>query len=113
MAEARYRIHLAKGSLPRAAVPLEVDETLRIVGGVGPQDIGARLIGFASPGREELKVSAVAAVADPSLAIGFEPVLGKRGTFFTWGLAVEVLEVIEPEPEVDEDESFIAGELNG
>ena len=120
MAEARHRIHLAQGSLPRPAVPLEVDDTLRIVGGVGPQDMGARLIGFAPPGTESLKVSAVAAVADPASVIGLEPVLGKRGTFFSWGLAVEVLEYIEPtpepdpeEPEVDEDQAFIAGELNG
>lgn len=127
MAETKYIIHLAQGDLPRPAVALEVDETLRFVGGVGPQDIGARLIGFAAPGTENLVVSGVAGVADPASTIGLEPVLGKRGTFFSWGLLVEVLEVVEPtpeepeeptepapeEPEVDEDQAFIAGEMNG
>lgn len=134
MAETKYIIHLAQGDLPRPAAPLEIDETLRVVGGVGPQDLGARLIGFATPNTEQLKVTATAAVEDPEAAVGLDPVLGKRGTFFRWGLLVEVIEFIdpapeepeegptepapeepapEPEPEVDEDQAFIAGEMNG
>lgn len=113
MAEPKYTIHLAQGDLPKKAVPLVIGEDLRVQSGVGPLDTGARLVGFSRPGSQELAFSAVEGLKEPAQLEGLNPIFGIRGTFFDWGLAVEVIELIEPEPEVDEDQAFIAGELNG
>lgn len=95
---AEYILHLTGG-----AVPLTVNEDLRITSGVGPADIGGRLVGFVDPGNQREMLTAVKALENPESIVGWEPSIGSRAQIFGWGYFVEVVEVVgEHEEEVDD-----------
>lgn len=98
MAEPKYIIHLSDG-----AEPLVINDDLRIASGVGPADIGGRLVGFVSPdGSRAIRTAAQVLPDDRVSVIGWEPSIGSRAQIFGWGYLVDVIELIEPEPEVTE-----------
>lgn len=88
----QHIIHLTGG-----AEPLAVDDNLRITGGVGPADIGGRLIGFVNPEGHREMIAATAALEDPESIVGWEPSIGSRAQIFGWGYFVELVEIVEPE----------------
>ena len=98
MAEPKYLIHL------EGAEPLVVNDDLRIASGVGPADVGGRLVGFVNPHGDRAIVSAVKALEDPSSVNGWEPSIGSRAQIFGWGYLVAAVEVIEPEPEPEPED---------
>lgn len=96
MAEPKYIIHLDGGA------PLTIGDDLRIQSGVGPADVGGRLVGFVAPDGDRAIVSAVKALEDPSSVIGWEPSIGSRAQIFGWGYLVTAVELIEPAPTEEE-----------
>ncbi|WNT45326.1 hypothetical protein SEA_BABYDOTZ_73 [Microbacterium phage BabyDotz] len=74
--------------------PIHLDAERRVLGGLGPDNGGAALIGFAPPNDEEMSVLADDAFADPTLAVGLWPMFGKAG-IIRWAAKTKRLEFVE------------------
>ncbi|UVG34445.1 hypothetical protein SEA_GAZEBO_76 [Microbacterium phage Gazebo] len=74
--------------------PIHLDAERRVLGGLGPDNVGAALIGFAPPNDEEMSVLADDAFTDPTLAVGLWPMFGKAG-IIRWAAKTKRLEFVE------------------
>ncbi|QUE25368.1 hypothetical protein SEA_FIZZLES_74 [Microbacterium phage Fizzles] len=87
-------IHLADNGNDYTPPAIRLDAERRALGGLGPGDAGASLIGFVDPGVEEVSVLADDAFDEPEKAVGKWPVFGRAG-IIRWAAAVERIEFVE------------------